>query len=192
VIGWLRGVLRDRESGQVVVDVQGVGYVVRVPASTLLELPKDGATVELLVSTLVREDAITLHGFRTREERDLFDRLLTVSGVGPRTSLAALSALGPDDLARAIASGDSRRLASVPGIGRKTAERIVIDLRDKVAPAGGGAARPAGPEDDVRSALVNLGYPEKAAGKALEQAREAGHATFEALLKDSLSRLGRG
>src|SRR6185436_9987450 len=93
VIGWLRGILRFRDVGQVILDVQGVGYVLRVPASTFLELPPEGETIEMLVSTQVREDAITLHGFRTREERDLFEKLLSVSGVGPRTALGALSAL---------------------------------------------------------------------------------------------------
>jgi Holliday junction DNA helicase RuvA len=196
VIGWLRGILRDRQASAITLDVQGVGYLVRIPASTFLELPAEGETIELLVSTQVREDSITLHGFRTRFERDLFDRLLSVSGVGPRTALAALSALGPEELAHAIASRNATRLSTVPGIGKKTAERIVVDLEDKIAamrPAGEPSAPGArGPEADVLSALVNLGYADKQAARAITESARAGHASFDALLRDALKRLGKG
>lgn len=197
MIGFLSGRLRDRDpSGRLLVDVNGVGYVVHVPVSTLLELPREGATVELLVNTQVREDSLTLYGFRTAAERDVFERLLSVSGVGPRTALAALSALGAAELAAAIRDSNVRRLSSVPGIGKKTAERMVIDLRDRIAAprAETPGARPGGPADDVVSALVNLGYADKAAGKAVADALdEAGGALpFEALLRASLKALGRG
>ena len=197
MIGWLRGTLRERETGGVVIDVGGVGYVVRCPMSTFLELPKVGSVTELLVTTHVREDAITLYGFATASERDLFDRLNSVSGVGPRIALGALSALGAASLARAISSGDARSLASVPGIGKKTAERIVIDLRDKVDPllfaaktkADGGAAADT---SDVVSALLNLGYPERLAGQAVADAHHGGAVGFEGILREALARLSKG
>jgi len=188
----------SREAERLLVDVSGVGYEVRVPASTLLQLPV--GEIELLVSTQVREDAITLYGFLTQEERRAFELLLSVSGVGPRIALAALSCLGPDALAVAIATGDATRLATVPGIGRKTAERMVVDLRDKVAkslPEGAGAGEAsAGVSEagaDVVSALVNLGYPEKQATKAVKaaQADEGAAVEFDDLLRRTLKRLSR-
>lgn len=199
MIGWLRGVLRERETSGVIVDVGGVGYVVRCPMSTYLELPKIGEVVELLVTTHVREDAITLFGFGTMGERELFDRLNSVSGVGPRMALGALSAMGAASLARCIAEGDTRALAGVPGIGKKTAERIVIDLRDKMdlaslanipkAKARGGVESAT---TDVVSALVNLGYHERVAGKAVADAHQEGAVGFEALLREALTRMGKG
>ena len=200
MIGYLRGRLRAREAGRLLLDVNGVGYVVDSPLSTFLDLPADGAEVELLVNTQVREDSIALYGFRTAAEREIFERLIGVSGVGPRTALAALSALGPQTLAEAIRDGDARRLSSVPGIGKKTAERIIIDLRDRIGTLPpGGEARPrkasAGVEDDVLSALVNLGYPEKAASRAIADAVKGKGATtapvFDQLLRASLAGLSR-
>jgi Holliday junction DNA helicase RuvA len=200
VIGYLRGVLRSREAGRVVLDVAGVGYVLHVPMSTFLELPREGEQVEMLVDTQVREDAITLYGFGQEAERLAFERLITVSGVGPRTALAALSALGPAELAAAIREADVRRLCSVPGIGKKTAERIVIDLRDRMdeaaAAAGGRRAlrRGDGPEADVVSALVNLGYAEKQVSRAVADAVEQASGKkpdFDDLLRQALQRLGR-
>ena len=195
MIGWLRGVVREREPGGVILDAGGVGWLVRVPMSTLLGLAQVGEVAELRVTTHVREDAITLFGFATAGEQALFDHLNSVSGVGPRTALAALSTLGSEALAQAILEGDARRLSAVPGIGKKTAERIVIDLRDKVtapvavkARAVGSGADPA----DVVSALVNLGYPERHAAKAVSDARTAGRQGFEALLREALTQLGRG
>ena len=197
MIGWLRGVLRERETSGVIVDVGGVGYVVRCPMSTFLELPKVGEVVELLVTTHVREDAITLFGFGTLGERELFDRLNSVSGVGPRMALGALSALGAASLARCIAEGDTRALAGVPGIGKKTAERIVIDLRDKMdalamAPKAKVRGGPESATADVVSALVNLGYHERVAGKAVSDAHQDGAVGFEALLREALTRMGKG
>jgi Holliday junction DNA helicase RuvA len=195
MIGWLRGVVREREASGVILDVGGVGWLVRVPMSTFLSLPPVGEAAELRVTTHVREDAITLFGFATSGEQALFDLLNSVSGVGPRTALAALSTLGAEALAQAIVEGDARRLSAVPGIGKKTGERIVIDLRDKVvAPvaskmrAAGAGADPA----DAVSALVNLGYSERHAANAVSEARAAGLVGFEALLRDALTRIGRG
>ncbi len=196
MIGWLRGTVRSRAAGRVVLDVSGVGYVLSVPMSTFLEMPADGVA-ELLVSTQVREESITLYGFHEAAERDLFERLLTVSGVGPRTALAVLSALGPDELARCIAEGDGRKLATVPGIGRKTAERIVIDLQERVAKEQGAraaAARAAGgggEAADVVSALVNLGYNERQAARAVQDAKVDGAKGFDALLRSALASLGK-
>lgn len=197
MIGWLRGVVRQREPGRVVLDVGGVGYVLACPMSTFLVLPAEGGVAELHVSTQVREDAITLHGFAESAEREVFERLLTVSGVGARTAMAALSALGPHELARCIAEGDSRRLSTVPGIGKKTAERMVVDLQDRMAKeqgaraaatqvAGGGAAA------DVLSALVNLGYNDRQAARAVQEAKAGGAADFASLLREALARLGKG
>jgi Holliday junction DNA helicase RuvA len=198
VIGLLRGRLVSREAERLLIDVGGVGYEVRVPASTLLELPQ--GEVELLVSTQVREESITLYGFLTLDERRAFELLLSVSGVGPRIALAALSSLGHEALATAIAAGDAARLATVPGVGRKTAERLVVDLRDKLAAALSGV-RAEGAESipsgtaggDVVSALVNLGYPAKQAGKAVKDAEESadGPADFDQLLRLTLQRLSR-
>lgn len=198
MIGWLRGIVREREPAGVILDAGGVGWLVRVPMSTFLVLPPVGDVAELRVSTHVREDAITLFGFATSGEQALFDQLNSVSGVGPRMALAALSTLGAEGLAQSIVEGDARRLSAVPGIGKKTAERIVIDLRDKVVAPGTAKARAAGAAGagtdpaDVVSALVNLGYPERHAAQAVSDARAAGRQGFEALLREALARIGRG
>lgn len=200
MIGLLRGALRHRGPSRLLLDVGGVGYDVVVPTSTLLELPEEGQQVELLIHTQVREDAITLYGFRSPREKEVFERLLGVSGVGPRTALAALSALGPEPLVSAIRDGDARRISAVPGIGRKTAERLIVDLRDRLEPGAVTAAVPAGPsasseEDDVVSALCNLGYPERQARKAVEAARAADDGAglgFDDLLRRTLQSLAKG
>lgn len=195
MIGWLSGVVRHREPGRVIVDVAGVGWALSCPMSTWLALPPIGGVVELHVSTQVREDAITLHGFAQLAEREIFERLLTVSGVGARTAMAALSALGPDDLARCIADGDARRLSTVPGVGKKTAERMIVDLQDRMAKEQGSRAAAAqasggGIAADVLSALVNLGYNDRQAARAVQDVK--GATGFEELLREALSRLGKG
>jgi len=207
VIARLRGTLQERTPERVVVDVQGVGYDLRVPLSTYGSLPAVGEEVRLLVHTHVREDAISLFGFQTPRERTLFEKLIGVSGVGPRLAIALLSGIAPEELVEAIRGGSVAVLCRVPGVGRKTAERLVVDLRDKLdgpgEPAlGGKGAFPAAPEgegavlSDVLSALINLGYPARDAEKALLDARRAAESglrrgekpvlTFERLLRDAL------
>lgn len=178
MIAELRGRLSLKEPEEIVVDVHGVGYRLIVPLSTFLALPEIGAETRLLVHTLVREDALELFGFATDSERRLFRLLLTVQKIGPRLAVAALSGLSPDILVVAIQTGDAARLATIPGIGRKTAERLVLELKDRVARlAVGGpqkAFTPDGVEEDARSALTNLGYRPQVVEQALAAVRADG------------------
>jgi Holliday junction DNA helicase RuvA len=168
VIGRLTGTLLEKRPPQVLVDVQGVAYEVDVPMSTFYHLPATGARVALHTHLIVREDAHLLFGFGTEGERQAFRQLLRISGVGARTALAVLSGMTVDELQQAVAAQDSARLIRVPGIGRKTAERLLLELRDKLQSAGG-VALPgaASSRDDALSALVALGYSDKEAGAAL-------------------------
>ena len=208
MIARLRGTLQEKTPERIIVDVQGVGYDLRVPLSTYGSLPAVGEEVRLLVHTHVREDAISLFGFRTPRERYLFEKMIGVSGVGPRLAIALLSGILPEELVDAIRNGNVTAICRVPGVGRKTAERLVVDLRDKLDGAGGEPARggkgaiPAASEgetavlSDVLSALINLGYPARNAEKALLDARRAVESgapreekpgmTFERLLRDAL------
>ena len=205
MIARLSGILHEKTPERVIIDVQGVGYDVRVPLSTYGSLPAIGAEVRLLVHTHVREDAISLYGFATSRERYLFEKMIGVSGVGPRLAIALLSGLPPDDLREAIRGGEVARLCKVPGVGRKTAERLVVDLRDKMEETdtkergrGKGTDAVEGPTAlaaDVLSALVNLGYPARDAERAVSDARRsldpaespgANTVTFERLLRDAL------
>jgi Holliday junction DNA helicase RuvA len=207
VIARLSGTLQERTPERVVVDVQGVGYELKVPLSTFGSLPAVGEEVRLLVHTHVREDAISLFGFRTQGERTLFERMIGVSGVGPRLAIALLSGIPQEDLVAAIRDGDAAALCRVPGVGRKTAERLVVDLRDKLEapgkPAGGGKGAFGSASEtesallsDVLSAMINLGYPAREAERALLDARRATESgplrgeksvlTFEGLLRDAL------
>jgi Holliday junction DNA helicase RuvA len=177
-----------------------VGYEVHVPLSTFYTLPEPGARVELRIRTHVREDQIALFGFSAALEQQLFDRLIGVSGIGPRLALAVLSGIEPDDLVRAVRAADIARLTGIPGIGKKTAERIVLELKDKL-PAGaapvpaGAAPAPAASDQraDLISALVNLGYQRQAAERAVDAALEAlgPGAAFEAALRQALRGLSR-
>jgi len=170
MIGRLSGRLLVKQPPHILVDVQGVGYELDVPMSTLYQLPATGAEVVLLTHLLVREDAHQLYGFATEAERQAFRQLLKISGVGARTALAVLSGLSVADLARAVSEQDSARLTRVPGIGKKTAERLLLELRDKFA-AAGIAPAVAGEADsgDVLNALLALGYNEKEAAWAVRQ-----------------------
>jgi len=164
MIGHLEGRILELQPGLVVLETGGVGYEVHVPISAhALLVGRERATLH--VHTHVREDQLTLYGFASRRERDVFRLLLGVSGVGPKIGLALLSGLTPDDLGSAVEGEQWRRLAAVPGIGRRTAERLIVELKGKLAPG----ARPAGgtPRDDAVSALVNLGYPARAAEEAV-------------------------
>ncbi len=173
MIGWLKGTVRISDLTSVVVDVGGVGYRVLAPVGDLARLPA-GATAELHVHTHVREDAIVLYGFLAADGLELFEQLLAVSGVGPRTALALLSGMDAPDLVRAIAEGDEARLTKIPGVGKKTAARIVLELADKLAKQTLGALgrRPGGGAlDDLRSALANLGYRAPQIDRALTKVK---------------------
>ena len=203
MIARLCGTLVDKQPGSAVVDVNGVGYQVSIPISTYSELGETGSRVELHVHTHVREDALALFGFHTRFEKEVFTRLLAVSGIGPRTALAVLSGLGAQDLIEAVRERDITRLASVPGVGRKTAERMAVDLADRIdslqAPAedgGRGGKRAEGPDvrQDLVSALVNLGYNVRVAADAAGRVLKSPRATpppFHALLRETLKILSR-
>jgi len=160
VIASLRGQLKAIREGALIVDVGGVGYLVHVPGSLLSEGLATGQVIELHTHTHVRENELALYGFRTPEELDLFLLLIKVNGIGPRTALAILSTLAPETLRGAIARGDAQALMHIPGIGRKTAERLVVDLKDKVGVAGAvlTAAAPTPVDVDVINALTALGY----------------------------------
>ena len=192
MIGQLRGRLTDKRPNQVLVDVGGVGYLVQVPLSTYAALGELHTEVTLLVHTHVREDALSLYGFLSSREKHFFEMLLSASGVGPSLALKILSGMSVEELVPAIRGSDLARLTKIPGVGRKTAERIVVELKDKLdavtveveRPA---ASSPAGIEADVVSALVNLGYEARAAEVAAAEARrENGAGNFEKLLRASL------
>jgi Holliday junction DNA helicase RuvA len=190
MIGHLEGRILDLAPGKVLLSAGGIGYEVAVPLSAHPALAgRDSAA--LFIHTHVREDVLALYGFPTRRERDTFRSLLGVSGIGPRTALALLSSLTPDDLVAAIESEQWRRLASVPGIGKRTAERLVVELKGKlgeaVALAGGAAVR-----GDAVSALVNLGYPLRAAEEVVaDLLRATPDLELGALLRQSLKKLTR-
>lgn len=194
MIGLLRGKLIDKRPNQILLDVGGVGYQVQVPLSTFAGLGTLHAEATLLIHTHVREDQIALYGFLTAREKQCFELLISASGVGPSLALKILSGMGIDELVPAIRKGDLLQLVRIPGVGRKTAERIVVELRDKlvivdVAEAGKPATR-SQLESDVASALVNLGYDARTVEKAIEKARAAGDGQFETLLRASLQILG--
>jgi holliday junction DNA helicase RuvA len=171
VIGRLFGVLLEKNPPQVLVDVRGVAYEVDVPMSTFYNLPQAGAEVTLYTHMVVREDAQLLYGFGTEPERTAFRQLLRISGVGARTALAVLSGLSVADLQHAVAAQDSGRLVKIPGIGKKTAERLLLELRDKldahVSVVPGATPQAAG--SDVLNALLSLGYSDKEASWAVKQ-----------------------
>ena len=204
MIGRLTGLVVECTPASVLLDVGGVGYTLQIPLGTFYELrERNGATATLHVHTHVREDALALYGFATREERDAFEKLIAISGVGPRTGLAVLSGVGVRELERAVLDSDRGKLERIPGIGRKTAERVILELRDRLerdrvarprgAAGAGGAPAEAGVRADAVSALVNLGYPRDAASRAVDEAlgdHESG-AAIEATLKAALRRLVR-
>ena len=195
MIGQLRGHLADKRPNQVLIDVGGVGYLVQVPLSTYAVLGELHTEVTLLIHTHVREDALALFGFVSAREKHFFELLISASGVGPALALKILSGMSVEELVPAIRSGDLVRLTKIPGVGRKTAERIVVELKDKLEAVAieterPAAASPAGIEADVVSALVNLGYDARAAEDAAAEAkREAGPTNFEKLLRGALQSL---
>jgi Holliday junction DNA helicase RuvA len=193
MIGQLRGRLTDKRPNQVLVDVGGVGYLVQVPLSTYAALGELHGEVTLLIHTHVREDAFSLYGFLSSREKHFFEMLLSASGVGPSLALKILSGMSVEELVPAIRNSDLGRLTKIPGVGRKTAERMVVELKDKLDAVTVEAAErpapssPAGIEADVVSALVNLGYDARTAEGAVEEAkRETGTKNFEQVLRTSL------
>jgi Holliday junction DNA helicase RuvA len=197
VIAHLRGTILDKQPNRIVIDVHGVGYDVFVPLSTFYGLGHSGSDIALRIHTHVREDALLLYGFATELEQQLFERLISVSGIGPKLALAVLSGIEPPDLMRAIERSDLARLTAIPGVGKKTSERIVLELKDRLprAPVTAVAADDAGEpglRDDVLSALMNLGYHRPLAEKAVESAVKATpDANFERTLRQALRELAR-
>ena len=201
MIARLRGTLIEKLPSRIVVDVGGVGYDVQVPLSTFYGLGEPGATVALRIHTHVREEAIALFGFSTALEQDLFERLIAVSGIGPKLGLAVLSGIEPADLVRAIRTQDVARLTKIPGIGKKTAERIGLELKDRLPLAATQPAEPAStaarPEDqlkdDLLSALTNLGYQSAVAEKTIDKIIAAEpDAEFEQALRQALRFMIKG
>jgi len=200
MIAFLRGRILDKQPNRIVVDVQGVGYEVHVPLSTYYDAGDAGMEVSLRIHTHVREDALQLYGFLTALEQQLFERLIATSGIGPRLAVAVLSGIEPNELVAAVQRADVARLTAIPGIGRKTAERIVLELKDRlahlVAPVGAAAPAAAPPgerlRDDLLSALLNLGYHRAIAEKAVDATLATnGAPTFERALKAALRELMR-
>jgi Holliday junction DNA helicase RuvA len=192
VIAQVRGRLLRKEPQEAVVDVGGVGYRVTIPLSTFYRIGEPGAEVTLLTHTHVREDALALFGFLTAAEQALFERLIEVSGVGPRLAVAILSGIEAPDLVAALRASDVVRLTRIPGVGKKTAERLVLELKDKVqglagtvepAPAAGAAGSA---KADLVSALLHLGYSRPEAERGVERALKEGEGRFEDLLRRTL------
>ena len=196
MIALLRGRLAEKNPNRVIIDVQGVGYDLQVPLSTFYELGEPGADVIFRVHTHVREDTLALFGFATMLELQLFEQLIGVSGIGPRLALAVLSGIDPPDLVRAINQGDVGRLTGIPGVGKKTAERIGLELKDRlvtlvVEPEPGADGTSTDLRGDLLSALVNLGYPRQLAERAVDAALVAEVESFEQTLRLALRELVR-
>jgi Holliday junction DNA helicase RuvA len=191
MIGHLRGEIVRKGVQEVVVDVAGVGYKVQIPLSTFYKLGREGESVSLRIHTHVREDALSLFGFLTEHEQLLFERLISVSGVGPKLAVNVLSGIDATELLEALRGSDVARLTRVPGVGKKTAERLVLELKDKLpAPAVTETpqAPPSSAKEDLLSALANLGYSRPEAEKSVDKAlREGAGSPFEDLLRRTLA-----
>ena len=188
MISFLEGEVVEKGANRVVIGVGGVGYDVLVPTSVLAKLPAIGTTTRLHTRMVVREDSTTLYGFSAVDQRDLFDLLTGVTGVGPKVALAFLSVLRPAALTRAIANGDAAALTVVPGVGKKVAQRVVLDLSEKL---GGDAELPSeGPMGDVREALLSLGLTAAEAGEAMRSIEADGREADD-ILREALQRVGR-
>jgi len=192
MISHLRGTLLDKHPNQVIVDVGGVGYEVMIPISAFSSLPNKGSEVRLHIHTHVREDALALFGFLTANDKALFEKLITVSGIGPKLAITALSGLAGPDLVMAIRSNAIEQLVRIPGVGKKTAERMVLELRDKLGPLEAAATAANAPafssgEEDVISALMNFGAGRSAAEAAVKKATSTSEANdFDALFRRAL------
>jgi Holliday junction DNA helicase RuvA len=197
LIALLTGKIAHKSPAFIILDVNGVGYRVQIPFSTYFDLPDEGGTVSLNIYTHVKEDSISLFGFRTPAEKSFFQLLISVSGIGPKMGKDILSNIQVEDLGQAIVRGDLARLSAIPGIGRKTAERLVLELKEKVLkldvsiPTVEGSAPPLSPglKDDVASALVNLGYKEAIVNKVLAEMKIPPDASMETVLKQALKLL---
>jgi len=189
MIAFLDGRIADKGADRVVLDVGGVGYEVLVPVSTARKLPAVGRDARVYTRMHVRDDAMQLFGFATSDERTLFDLLITVTGVGPKVALGFLSALSPDALRHAIVAGDVAALTVVPGVGKKVAQRVALDLKDKL---GGDVVVLEGPLVDVREALLSLGLSPQEASEAIAALAPEGDHAVEELLREALQHVGRG
>jgi Holliday junction DNA helicase RuvA len=196
MIAHLRGKLLAKHPNQAIVETSGVGYDVTISVPTFSDLPAIGSEVALHIHTHVREDQIALYGFLRPAEKVLFEKLITVSGIGPKLAVTILSGMAADEMVGAIRGNDLVRLTRIPGIGRKTAERMVLELRDKLPPPGPSATSAAtalnATDEDVLSALVNLGYQRAAAEKALAAVVKTGKSgSFDAMFRDALAGLSK-
>jgi len=200
MIAHLSGKLLSKQPNQVIVDVNGVGYEVHVPLSTFYEVGEIGSPVQLRIYTHVREDTIALFGFKSAKEKLMFEQVTSISGIGPKLGITILSGMPVDELVAAIRQSNLARLTSIPGIGKKTAERLVVELRDKLAKLGTvttgeqtTALSVSQPQEDVISALVNLGYAKPSAEKAVQAVLSTSKPapTFEELLRTALRQLSR-
>lgn len=199
MIAYLKGLLQKKTTETLIIDNSGIGYEVIAPLSTFYALPEEDEEVGLHIYTHVREDAFILFGFKTALEKKIFRLLISVSGIGPKLAINILSGIGPDMLLEAIAFGDIAKLQSIPGVGKKTAERIALELKDKAQKLGEDIKLPPARVtpladrtvlDDALSALTNLGYPAKAAGRAVENAASSlEEISLESLIKEALKRL---
>jgi Holliday junction DNA helicase RuvA len=207
MIAHLSGTLLAKHATSVIVDVGGVGYEVTIPVTTFYDLGEPGTPVRLRIYTHVREDALQLFGFKTARERELFLKLITVSGIGPKLAVAMLSGMNADEIVMAIRTNNYARLTSIPGVGRKTAERMVIELRDKMAALstpgldeqiaagadGGAQVSEDALREDTLAALTQLGFPKPTAEKVVTNAiNEGGELSVEMLLRRSLRQLSKG
>jgi Holliday junction DNA helicase RuvA len=194
MIAYLKGTLIHKTPGRVIVETGGVGFAAAIPVSSFVRLGEVGGTVELLVHTHVTDDAIALFGFLAQDEKDMFLKLIGISGIGPKLAMNVLSGIAPDDLADAVRASDVARISLVPGIGKKTALRITMELQDKLEKKEKLLAAKGSPEkEDLLSALQNMGFRRKEAERAVDQTLAAHKpgAEFEKLLRDCLKRLAK-
>ena len=192
MIAHLRGKLMQKDPARVVVDVNGVGYEIFIPLTTFTALPDTGSEVFIDIHTHVREDIIALYGFSTRRERTIFEKLMTISGIGPKLAVTILSGGSVEELVSAIKRSDLARLTAIPGVGKKTAERIVLELKDKLRDFAEAVQKP-GVETDVMSALENLGYSRALVESALRRAANGDRdPAFDVLFKRALQILTKG
>jgi Holliday junction DNA helicase RuvA len=199
MIGQLRGQLLNKKPNALLLDVNGVGYEVFIPLTSFYELPDEGSEVSLKIHTHVREDALVLFGFRSQREKDFFLKLISISGIGPKLAITILSGAQVEELAQALVEGNLARLTAIPGVGRKTAERLVLELKNQMTPfllpeqteAARKGSTPTALEEDILSALTNLGYPRASAEKALSMVLHSAECerTFEEVLRNTLRRL---